>query len=114
MLFSCTQPSTPLQKAIKEPCKSVGLSIGLTMRELGESIMKMKRCHAKILTVPKLESIKLELIVLSSSPKLKGITNVESLAISNFLFLLMEIVNKVEVLAKEVETLGEVAGFKSK
>lgn len=84
------------------------------MRELGESIMNMKRCQAKVLTVPKLESIKLELILLSTSLTLKGITNVESLAIANFLFLLTEIVDKVEFLAKEVEALGEVAGFQSK
>nr|GEV39508.1 aluminum-activated malate transporter 13-like [Tanacetum cinerariifolium] len=105
-LGSPLQPSIPLQHAIKERCKSVGLSIGLTMRELGESIMSMKRCHAKVLTLPKLESNKLELIQVSTSPKLKGIAHVESLAIANFLFLLMEIVDKVEALAKEVETLG--------
>nr|XP_043612296.1 aluminum-activated malate transporter 13-like [Erigeron canadensis] len=113
-LESSLQPSTTLQQAIKEPCKSVGLSLGLTMRELGESIMNMKRCQVKVLTLPKLESIKLELILLSSSPNLKGIANLESLAIANFLFLLMEIVDKVEVLAKEVEALGEAAGFQSK
>ena len=84
------------------------------MRELGESILNMKICHAKVLTLPKLESNKLELILLSTSPKLKGIANVESLAIANFVFLLIEIVDKVEALAKEVETLGEVAGFRSK
>lgn len=81
------------------------------MRELGESIRNMKRCQAKVL---KLESIKLELNLLSTSHKLRGIANVESLAIANFLFLLMEIVDKVEVLAKEVEELGEIAGFQSK
>ncbi|KAI3526798.1 hypothetical protein L1887_06061 [Cichorium endivia] len=105
------QPSTPLHHAIKEPCKSVGLSIALTMRELGKSIMNMKRCQTKVL---KLESIKQELNLLSTSPTLKGIANVESLAIANFLFLLMEIVDKVEVLAKDVEDLGEAAGFQSK
>lgn len=105
------QPSIPLHHAIKEPCKSVGLSIALTMRELGKSIMNMKRSQTKVL---KLESIKRELNLLSTSPTLKGIANVESLAIANFLFLLMEIVDKVEVLAKEVEELGEAAGFQSK
>ncbi|KAI3668215.1 hypothetical protein L6452_43292 [Arctium lappa] len=113
-LESPMQPSRPIQHAIKEPCKSVGVSLGLTMRELGESITNMKRCHAKVITVPKLQSTKLDLILLSTSPKLRGIANVESLAIANFLFLLIEIIDKVEVLAKEVEALGEVAGFRSK
>ncbi|GKD61140.1 hypothetical protein Tco_1298649, partial [Tanacetum coccineum] len=50
---------------------------------------------------------KLQLMLLSTAK------TIEDLAIANFLFLLMEIVDKVEVLAKEVETLGEVAGFQS-
>ncbi|KAI7752370.1 hypothetical protein M8C21_032633 [Ambrosia artemisiifolia] len=108
------QPSTPLQHVIKEPCTSVALSLGLTMRELGTSIMNMKRCHAKAITVPKLQSIKLELIALSTSSNLKGTVNAESLDVANLLFLLMKIVDKVEVLAKEVDELGEVAGFQSK
>ncbi|KAM0064639.1 putative aluminum-activated malate transporter [Helianthus debilis subsp. tardiflorus] len=113
-LESPLQPSTPLQHVIKEPCKNVGLSLGLTMRELGKSIMNMKPCQAKTVTVPKLQAIKLELIVLSTSSKLKGDANVESIAVANFLFLLMKIVDKVEVLAQEVDALGEVAGFQSK
>ncbi|KAI3742724.1 hypothetical protein L1987_60418 [Smallanthus sonchifolius] len=113
-LESPLQSSAPLHHAIEEPCKSVGLSLGLTMRELGKSIMNMERCQAKVITVPELESIKQELTLLSTSSELKGIANVESLSIANFLFLLMEIVDKVEVLAKEVEALGEVAGFQSK
>ncbi|MFS7987480.1 putative aluminum-activated malate transporter [Helianthus anomalus] len=113
-LESPLQPSTPLQHVIKEPCKNVGLSLGLTMRELGKSIMNMKPCQAKTVTVPKLQAIKLELIVLSTSSKLKEAANVESIAVANFLFLLMKIVDKVEVLAQEVDALGEIAGFQSK
>ncbi|KAI3682733.1 hypothetical protein L1987_82932 [Smallanthus sonchifolius] len=111
-LESPLHPSTPL--AIEEPCKSVGLSLGLTMRELGRSIMSMKRCQATVQTMPKLQSIKQELVLLSTSANVKGIGNVESLAIANFMFLVMKIVDKVEVLAKEVEALGEAAGFQSK
>ncbi|KAJ0808333.1 putative aluminum-activated malate transporter [Helianthus annuus] len=110
-LGSPLQPSTQLKLAINEPCESVGLSLGLTLRELGRSIMNMKRCQATVQIIPKLQLVKQELILLSTSPKLKGIANVESLAIANFLFLMMEIVDKVEVVAKEVEALGEVAGF---
>lgn len=98
---------------MKETCKNVGLSLGLTMRELGDSIMKMRRGQEKVLILPELQSIKLELTILSTS-ELQAIEKVESLAIANFLFLLIKIVDKVKVLAKEVEELGEVAGFQSK
>ncbi|KAI3783089.1 hypothetical protein L2E82_13151 [Cichorium intybus] len=107
------QPSRILKEPIKEICKNVGLSLGVTMRELGESIMKMRRVNEKLLILPELQSVKLELTILSSSG-LQEFENVEALAISNFLFILMEIVDKVKVLAKEVEELGKVAGFKSK
>ncbi|KAK1428262.1 hypothetical protein QVD17_17092 [Tagetes erecta] len=113
-LESPLQPSTSLQQAIKEPCKSVGMSLGLTLRELGQSIKKMKRCHATVQTMPKLQLIKQELLLLSTSTHIKGIADVDSLVMANLLFLLMEIVDRVEVLAEEVEALGEVAGFKSK
>lgn len=93
-----------MREAIKEPCKNVGSLLGLLMRELGESIMKKKKSQVM---VPELQSLKLQLMLLSTSK------TIEDLAIANFLFLLMEIVDKVEVLAKEVETLGEVAGFQS-
>ncbi|KAI7736284.1 hypothetical protein M8C21_026980 [Ambrosia artemisiifolia] len=109
-LESPLQPSTQLQHEIKEPCKSVGLSLGLILRELGRSIRNMKRCQATVI-IQELQLVKQELNLLSTSPKLKGIANVESLATANMLFLLMKIVDKVEVLAKEVEALGEVAGF---
>ncbi|GKA29429.1 aluminum-activated malate transporter [Tanacetum coccineum] len=97
-------PSTKMREAIKEPCKNVGSLLGLVMRELGESIMKKKKSQVM---VPELKSLKLQLMLLSTAK------TIEDLAIANFLFLLMEIVDKVEVLAKEVETLGAVAGFPS-
>ncbi|GJV88074.1 aluminum-activated malate transporter [Tanacetum coccineum] len=103
-LRSPLQPSTKMREAIKEPCENVGSLLGLVMRELGESIMKKKRSQVM---VPELQSLKLQLMLLSTAK------TIEDLAIANFLFLLMEIVDKVEVLAKEVETLGEVAGFQS-
>ncbi|PWA99803.1 aluminum-activated malate transporter [Artemisia annua] len=101
-LRSPLQPSTMMREAIKERCKNVGSLLGLVMRELGESIMKKKKSQVMM---PELQSIKLQLMLLSTSK------TIEDLAIANFLVLLMEIVDKVEVLAKEVETLGEVAGF---
>lgn len=63
--------------------------------------------------LPELQSTKLELTILSSS-ELQAFETVEALAVANFMFLLMEIVDKVKVLAKEVEELGEVADFQYK
>ncbi|PWA59828.1 aluminum-activated malate transporter [Artemisia annua] len=103
-LRSPLQPSTMMKEKIKEPCENVGSLLGLVMRELGESIMKKKNSQVMM---PELKSLKLQLMLLSTSK------TIEDLAIANFMFLLMEIIDKVEVLAKEVETLGEVAGFES-
>ncbi|KAF5811198.1 putative aluminum-activated malate transporter [Helianthus annuus] len=112
-ITSPLQASTTLQQPIKETCKNVGLSLGLTMRELGESILKMRRGQEKVIKIPELHSFKLELTILSTS-ELQATENVEALAMASILFLLMEMVDKVKVLAKEVEELGEIAGFESK
>lgn len=98
------------RQEIKESCKSVGSKLLQILRELGESIIKMKRCNATILMLPKLQSMKNELSLIKS-PKLKDPQNGENIAIASFMFLLMDIVEKVEVLAKEVEELGKKADF---
>nr|XP_043620252.1 aluminum-activated malate transporter 13-like [Erigeron canadensis] len=105
---SALQPSKMPQLAIQETCKNAGMSLAVAMRELGESIMEMRRVREKVLILPELQSI-----TILADPKLQAIENVEALAVANFLFLLTEIVNKVKVLAKEVDELGEVASFQS-
>ncbi|XP_071719360.1 aluminum-activated malate transporter 8-like [Rutidosis leptorrhynchoides] len=115
-IASPLHPSTTIlqHQTIKETCTNVGLSLGVIMRGLGESIMKMRRNREKVLIQAKLQSIKLELNRVSTS-ELRSLENVEALAVSNLLFLTTtEIVNKVQLLAEKVEQLGEVAGFESK
>ncbi|KAJ9547645.1 hypothetical protein OSB04_020188 [Centaurea solstitialis] len=107
------QPSTRLQRVIEEKCNNIGISLIHTMRELGESIEKMRSVQEKVVMLPGLQSIKLELSILSTS-ELRAIENVEAFTIANFLFLLMEIADKLKVIAKEVDELGDVAGFHSK
>ncbi|KAL1832853.1 hypothetical protein ACET3Z_002504 [Daucus carota] len=107
------QPSSTTRQELKEPCKIVGSKLVQILRELGESIIKMKRCHATILMLPKLQALRMELSLLKS-PKLEELDTGESIAIASFMFLLMEIVDKVEVLAKEVEELGKMANFNIK
>ncbi|KAG6703651.1 hypothetical protein I3842_07G095200 [Carya illinoinensis] len=113
-LQSPKQPTTQ-RETLKEPCEAVGSLLGWTLRELGESILKMRKCHAGVSIVPNLKSTRLELSsVLSSSPsKLMENGNDYGLAMATFVFLLMEVVEKVEEVAKEVEQLGEIAHFRT-
>lgn len=108
----CFQPSSVIRLKIKEPCEIVGLTLVWTLRELGENITKMKKCRAKVIIAPKLQSMKLELSQVTSV--LGSQENGDGLAIVSFVFLLVEMVEKVEELAKEVEELGEIAEFQSK
>ncbi|KAK7857109.1 aluminum-activated malate transporter 13 [Quercus suber] len=109
-LQSPRQPSTTLRHLFKEPCEAVVSLLASTLRELGESILKMRVCDAEKI-VPKLKSKRLELSLVISPSKLATIENGEGYTIATFIFLLMEMVKKVEELAKEVEELGEPAGF---
>ena len=70
----------------------------------------MRVCHAEKI-VPKLESKRQELSLVICPLKLATIENGEGYTTATFMFLLMEMVKKVEELAKEVEELGEPAGF---
>ena len=70
----------------------------------------MRVCHAEKI-VPKLKSKRLELSLVISPSKLATIENGEAYTIATLMFLLIEMVKKVEELAKEVEELGEPAGF---
>ncbi|KAK2990500.1 hypothetical protein RJ640_019780 [Escallonia rubra] len=113
-LQSSRQPSPTLRQSIKQPCEIAGLYLASILRELGQSIEEMKKCRAKVLIVPHLHTMKAELSSVTSHSLLEGSENGEGLAMAGFLFLLTGTVEKVEVLAKEVEELGEIAGFKTK
>ena len=76
--------------------------------------MKMRRSQQEAVIMPKLKSMRVELNSIISSSKLGPLENVDELAISSFVFLLMEMVEKVEEVAKEVEELGELADFRTK
>ncbi|GLT71523.1 hypothetical protein SLA2020_435350 [Shorea laevis] len=111
-LQSPRQPATTLRQSFKEPCEAVGALLAPILRELGESVLKMRRCHAEASIVPKLNSMRVELNSVMSPSKLKPIGN-GGLAVATFVFTLMEMVEKVEELAKEVEELGELADFRT-
>ncbi|EXB39361.1 Aluminum-activated malate transporter 13 [Morus notabilis] len=111
-LQSPRQPSTTLRQSIKEQCEEVGCSLAWSLRELGDSIKKMRKCQQAELIAPKVKAMRVELSsAVSANSKLGQTENIDALAVASFVFLLMEVVEKVQVLAKEVEELGELAGF---
>ncbi|GKV27816.1 hypothetical protein SLEP1_g36940 [Rubroshorea leprosula] len=113
-LQSPIQSSETLLQSIKEPCEAIGSSLAWTLRALGESLKKMRKCQSENVIVPRLKSIRLQLSLVRTSSALGQVENADGLAIASFIFLLMEMVNKVEDLAKEMEELGELAGFHAK
>ncbi|KAL0371324.1 UNVERIFIED_CONTAM: Aluminum-activated malate transporter 2 [Sesamum angustifolium] len=114
-LHSPKQPPAMKRQMLKEPCESFALSVGWALRELGESIENMELCPSKVSLTPKLESVASRLMNPPfSSCKMEVVETDENLAITSFNFLLLEIVEKVEMLAKKVEELGEVANFRAR
>lgn len=74
--------------------------------------MKMRKFQQGELIVQKLKAKRVELSsVVSTNSKLGEMENVEALAVASFVFSLMEIIEKAEELAKEVEELGQLASF---
>ncbi|GLU03512.1 hypothetical protein SLE2022_207060 [Rubroshorea leprosula] len=113
-LQSPIESSETLLQSIKEPCEAIGSSLAWTLRALGESLKKMRKCQSENVIAPRLKSMRLQLSLVRTSSALGQVENAEGLAIASFIFLLMEMVNKVEDLAKEMEELGELAGFHAK
>lgn len=86
-------------------------TLAWTLRELGESVMKMKKFQAGADVLPKLKAARVVLNLFTPQAVLQPLEKDEELAVASFMFLLTEIVEKMEELAKDVEELGELAGF---
>ncbi|KAJ4955025.1 hypothetical protein NE237_011808 [Protea cynaroides] len=111
-LQSHRQPTPVLtRQSIKKPCEAVVSLLACTLRELGDSIINMKRCSPAVLTEAKLQLSKLELSEAILPYMLRTLPEDDAFAMAGFVFLLMEMVDMVEKLAKEVEELGDFAGF---
>ncbi|KAK3415727.1 hypothetical protein EUGRSUZ_H01529 [Eucalyptus grandis] len=110
-LLACSMED--VRRLIKEPCELVASSLTTTLRELGESIMNMRRCQSNVRAVQKLRTSWLVLRLYTSPAKLENVCDSsQDLTVSSFVFLLTEMVEKLEWLVKEVEDLGDLAKFK--
>ncbi|KAJ1405148.1 Aluminum-activated malate transporter [Sesbania bispinosa] len=93
--------------------ESIGSRIVWTLRELGDSMKQMRKCEEPQIS-SKLKAARAELsLVISTSKISAAIDNSDALAVASFVFLLKEVVDKVEELTKVVEQLGEIACFRA-
>ncbi|KAF9686973.1 hypothetical protein SADUNF_Sadunf02G0045700 [Salix dunnii] len=106
-LDSSKEPLQALRESIKEPCEAAASSLAWTLRELGESIKKMRRCQSEPFIAPELRLARQRL----SQVMCGKLDTAEGLSIACFVLSLMRVAEKLEGLAKEVEELGELAGF---
>ncbi|XP_055811838.1 aluminum-activated malate transporter 13-like [Solanum dulcamara] len=107
---SVRQPSQTERDSIREPCEKIGLSLVTILMELGDSIRDMKICRAKILIT---QCMRQELSLLVKSDN-NNSTDETTLGLASFIFQILEMVDKVELLATKVEELGEIAHFHNK
>ncbi|XP_042007113.1 aluminum-activated malate transporter 13-like [Salvia splendens] len=117
-LKGCLQsPKQPLplkRQMLKGQCDDFLLSMIWILNEIGDTIGKMEKCQTKLSINPKLQLLKLQLCPPGSvSCKIEVVGTDENLAISSSNFLLLEIAEKVEILAAKVEELGEIANFRA-
>ncbi|WCJ21518.1 aluminum-activated malate transporter 1 [Euphorbia peplus] len=111
-LKPCLVPSSHkqahLRQSMKEACEEVGTSLSWTLRELGQNMKTMTKCNPKDLMLPELKSLTLELSTMVSPSYL---AHSDGLAIASFIFLLMDMEQKLQDLAQQVQQLGETACF---
>ncbi|KAK7378345.1 hypothetical protein VNO80_03784 [Phaseolus coccineus] len=96
-----------------ETCKALESKVACILRELGDSIKKMMKCDAKGCVSEQLKAAREDLSFIISTSKMVQLEDAQVLAIATFVFLLMELIGKVEELAKQVEELGDIAGFRT-
>ncbi|XP_027351059.1 aluminum-activated malate transporter 13-like [Abrus precatorius] len=94
-----------------DTCVAIESKVAGILRELGESMKQMRKCEAKYNISAQLKAVRSDLNSIISTSKIAQLEDGQVLAIASSVFLLMEVVRKVEELVKEVEELADVAGF---
>lgn len=74
---------------------------------------QMRKCDAKDNIWDQLKNAREDLSLIISTSKMVELEDCQVLAIASFVFLLMEVIGKVEELVKEVEELEDIAGFRT-
>ncbi|CAN1271095.1 Aluminum-activated malate transporter 13 [Linum perenne] len=92
--------------SIREPCEAAASSLVWTLGEMGESIRRMRKCDIETSIVPELKSARLELSRVVTTPFKRGSGGSDAEALG-----MTEMVEVLEELAKQVEELGQTAGF---
>ncbi|KAG9457959.1 hypothetical protein H6P81_002467 [Aristolochia fimbriata] len=104
--------------AIKEACEGLGTLLSFTLTELGDSVFNMRKYQTQESVGMKLHSTRQLLsLALSNSPVALKVENgndaIGGGLLVTFVISLMDIADKVEALAKEIEDLGNAARFPS-
>ncbi|OIW06749.1 hypothetical protein TanjilG_11474 [Lupinus angustifolius] len=94
-------------------CEAIGSDVVWVLRELGDSMKQMRKCEADTHISEKLKAAKTELSLVISMFNISAHENIDALAVASFIFLLKEVVDKVEELTKEVDQVGDIAHFRT-
>ncbi|KAK2363640.1 aluminum activated malate transporter family protein [Trifolium repens] len=101
-------------KAQLEQCEAIGSRVVWTLREVGDSMKKMRKCEERDNIIDKLKTTREELSLVISTSNIAEFENAEMLAIASLVFLLMELVEKVGELVIEAGELQDKAGFRTR
>jgi hypothetical protein len=101
-------------KAQLEQCEAIGSRVVWTLREVGDSMKKMRKCEERDNIIDKLKTTREELSLVISTSNIAEFENGEMLAIASLVFLLMEVVEKVGELVIEAGELQDKAGFRTR
>ncbi|KAK1317259.1 Aluminum-activated malate transporter 12 [Acorus calamus] len=117
-LKSKLQPSL-LSTRAAETCQMISEMLVFMLRELGEDIFNMRMCRPHDTVAVRIQSLKTELATAVSASNLSTLVGVNStmrdgLSVASFVFVFMEVLDKVEVISKEVEELGKLARFEQR
>ncbi|XP_039008503.1 aluminum-activated malate transporter 14-like, partial [Hibiscus syriacus] len=102
-----------VRQSMKEPCEEIVAALALMLRQQGDGVKEMKKCEYEDMILSKLKTVRQELSLLAN-PSTVGISHLEKtdgLGLASFVCSMMEMVEKMEELAKHVDQLGQLGGF---